>query len=59
MHAYVWGENNKSKCFVKLCNHTWPLHLSGLESEVDVLHSLVFIALLSLFVLSRCFLKGC
>lgn len=24
MHAYVWGENNKSKCFVKLCNHTWP-----------------------------------
>lgn len=25
MHAYVWGEENKSKCFVKLCNHTWPL----------------------------------
>lgn len=25
MHAYVWGEDNKSKCFVKLCNHTWPL----------------------------------
>lgn len=23
-HAYVWGEDNKSKCFVKLCNHTCP-----------------------------------
>lgn len=23
-HANVWGEDNKSKCFVKLCNHTCP-----------------------------------
>lgn len=46
--------NVLSSCAITL----GPLHISVLESEMDVLHSLVFIALLSLFVLSCCFLKG-
>lgn len=35
MHAYVWGENNKSKYFVKLCCHTWPPSFicSGIRSR--------------------------